>query len=395
MNRVILHIDMDAFFAQIEQVKNPSLRGKPVVVGGEAGNRGVVSTCSYEAREYGIHSAMSSAQARKLCPHAIFIGGNLNGYVYISAQILNILHRFSPLVEPTSIDEAYLDITDSMHLYDGPIKLAQAIKQEIMKEVELTCSIGIAENKLLAKTASDMNKPDGLTTLWKWELNDKFFPLHIRKLRGVGPQTEKVLAKWDIKTIGDLTAIPEKKMEKHFGKYGVHLGKISRGIDDNPVLAGADIPDEKSMSHEHTLGEDTTDLELLRSLMVTLADKVVTRMKKGGILARTIRLRLRYADFTTITREITLPVCTDDATTIFNTAYNLIPKDEVARRKVRLLGVGVTKLVQAEIEGQTDLFGDKVSSKRKKCSDVVEGIRDKYGRFSIVRATTLPYRWHR
>jgi len=174
MNRVILHIDMDAFFAQIEQVKNPSLRGKPVVVGGEAGNRGVVSTCSYEAREYGIHSAMSSAQARKLCPHAIFIGGNLNGYVYISAQILNILHRFSPIVEPTSIDEAYLDITGCMHLYDGPIKLARAIKQEIMKEVELTCSIGIAENKLLAKTASDMNKPDGLTTLWTWELNDKY-----------------------------------------------------------------------------------------------------------------------------------------------------------------------------------------------------------------------------
>jgi len=393
MKRVILHIDMDAFFAQVEQVKNPALRGKPVIVGGEAGKRGVVSTCSYEARKYGIHSAMSSAQARKLCPHAIFIGGNLNIYVYVSAQILNILNKFSPIVEPTSIDEAFLDITHSLQLFESAIELAKELKKNIKDDLQLTCSTGIAENKLLAKTASDMNKPDGLTTLWKRELETKYYPLAIRKLRGVGPQTEKVLQKWGIRTIGDLASIPENKLVNELGKYGAHLGKIAKGIDESEVIPLDDIPDEKTMSHEHTLVEDTSDLIFLKSLLVTLADKVVTRMKRACLLARTVRLRLRYADFSTITREISLPLYTDSVDTIHNTAYNLIPFRDVFRKKVRLIGVGVTKLVKSGDDYQDDLFGDVADSKQKKSSEVVERIREKYGRFSVVRATSLPFRW--
>jgi DNA polymerase-4 len=393
MDRIILHLDMDAFFAQVEQVKNPALRGKPIIVGGEAGNRGVVATCSYEARKYGIHSAMSAAKAKQLCPHAIFLNGNLTNYVFISAQILDILQRYTPLVEPTSIDEAYLDVTESVHLYGSPEALARDIKNTILDTLKLTCTIGIAENKLLAKTASDFNKPDGLNTLWNHELEEKFYPLLIRKLRGVGPQTEKIFINWGIKTIRDLKDYSEKRLKQHFGLYGEHLSRISRGISDTPVCSIDDVPDEKSMSHEHTLYEDTSDLEFLKSLMITLADKVVVRMKKAQFIAKTVRLKLRYADFTTITREVTLHDFTDDVDTIYKIALGLIPLDKVKEKKVRLVGVGVTKLIESEELPQIDLFYEDSHSLKRKCGDVVEDIRDKFGKFSIVRASSLPYRW--
>lgn len=393
MGRIILHLDMDAFFAQVEQVKNPALKGKPIVVGGEAGNRGVVATCSYEARKYGIHSAMSAAKARQLCPHAIFLSGSLTNYVFISAQIMEILQGYTPIVEPTSIDEAYLDVTQSVHLYGSPEALGMDIKKQILEKLKLTCTIGIAENKLLAKTASDFNKPDGLNTLWDHELETKFYPLPIIKLRGVGPQTEKILLKWGIKTIRDLKDYPEKKMRQHFGLYGEHLSKIAKGLSDTPVCSLDDIPDEKSMSHEHTLYEDTSDLEFLKSLLITLADKVVVRMKKANFIGKTVRLKLRYADFTTITREVTLHDFTDEVETIYKTALGLIPIDEVIKNKVRLIGVGVTKLIESEDLPQIDLFDDDFHARRRKCGEVVEDIRDKFGKFSIVRASSLPYRW--
>jgi DNA polymerase-4 len=393
MSRIILHLDMDAFFAQVEQVKNPALRGKPIIVGGEAGNRGVVATCSYEARKYGIHSAMSAAKAKQLCPHAIFLSGNLTNYVFISAQILDILQRYTPLVEPTSIDEAYLDITDSVHLYGSPEALARDIKNTILDTLKLTCTIGIAENKLLAKTASDFNKPDGLNTLWNHELEEKFYPLHIRKLRGVGPQTEKFFIEWGIKTIRDLKEYSEKRLKQHFGLYGEHLNRIASGISDTPVCSLDDVPEEKSMSHEHTLYEDTSDIEFLKSLLITLTDKVVVRMKKALFIAKTVRLKLRYSDFTTITREVTLHDFTDEVDTIYKTALGLIPLDKVIEKKVRLIGVGVTKLIESEELPQIDLFEDDSHFRRRKCGDVVEDIRDKFGKFSIVRASSLPYRW--
>jgi DNA polymerase IV len=393
MQRIILHIDMDAFFAQVEQAKNPALRGKPVVIGGSVGSRGVVSTCSYEARKYGIHSAMSAARAHQLCPHAIFIGGNLTSYAYISAQILKILYQFTPIVEPSSIDEAYLDITESVHLFDSPEDLAMRLKQRIKDVLQLTCSVGIASNKLLAKTASDMNKPDGMTTLWEGELDEKFFPLHIRKLRGVGPATEKALSKWGIKTIADLAVIPQKKMEQTFGTYGVHLHKISNGISDSPVVAQDQSPNEKSISHEHTLYEDTSDLDFLRALLLTLADKVVVRMKRGGFMARTIRLKLRFSDFTTITREETISELTNDLETILETAWKSIPTIDVKERRIRLIGVGVTGLLKTGEKPQLDLFESKKEDKKKKCGDIVEGIRNKHGKYSIMRAGSLPFRW--
>jgi DNA polymerase-4 len=393
MKRVILHIDMDAFFAQVEQVKNPALRGKPIIVGGDAGHRGVVATCSYEARKYGIHSAMSSAEARRRCPHAIFVGGNLTNYVYISAQIQDIMNDYTPLVEPTSIDEAYLDITESYHLYGTPENLAQDLKDSIKKRLQLTCTVGIAENKLLAKTASDMNKPDGLNTLWMSELEEKFLPMEIRKLRGVGPQTEKALKKLGINTIRDLKDYPEKKLRQYFGLHGEHLNKMAHGLSDTPVHSFEEMEDEKSMSHEHTLYEDTSDLIFLKSLMITLTDKVVVRLKKAQFLAKTVRLKIRYSDFSTITREVTLNRMTDDFNIIYKTALSLLPEDDVISKKVRLVGVGVTKLHEALNTPQIELFEEGSISKKRKCGDVVEDIRDKFGKFSIVRASSLPYRW--
>ncbi|MBD3216980.1 MAG: DNA polymerase IV [candidate division Zixibacteria bacterium] len=393
MKRVILHIDMDAFFAQVEQVKNPALRGKPIIVGGDAGHRGVVATCSYEARKYGIHSAMSSAEARRRCPHAIFVGGNLTNYVYISAQIQDIMNDYTPIVEPTSIDEAYLDITESYHLYGTPEKLAQDLKDNIKKRLQLTCTVGIAENKLLAKTASDMNKPDGLNTLWMNELEEKFFPMEIRKLRGVGPQTEKALKRLGINTLRDLKDYPEKKLSQNFGLHGEHLSKMAHGLSDTPVHSFEEMEDEKSMSHEHTLYEDTSDLIFLKSLMITLTDKVVARLKKAQFLAKTVRLKIRYSDFSTITREVTLNSMTDDVNTIYKTALTLLPVDDVVSNKVRLVGVGVTKLHEAVETPQIELFEESSISKKGKSGDVVEDIRDKFGKFSIVRASSLPYRW--
>lgn len=383
---------MDAFFAQIEQLKNPALRGKPLIVGGAIGNRGVVATCSYEARKFGIHSAMSAAKARRLCPHAIFIGGNLTSYVYYSTRIIDILHKFSPIVEPTSIDEAYIDITESLNLYRSAVEIAQAIKDQIYDTLCLTCSIGVAENKLLAKTASDMNKPDGLTTLWSHELEEKFFPMPVRKLRGVGPQTEKVLVEWGIRTIADLKDYPPKKLKQKFGVYGEHLHKIASGRSDAQVVAWDDIADEKSMSHEHTLYEDSSDIDFLKSLMLTLTDKVVIRLKRDGFLAKTVRIRLRYSDFTTLTREITLPELIDDVESIYSTALSLFEKNWDRNSPVRLIGVGVTNLHKYAENPQIDLFNENMRRKKRDCGDVVESIRDKFGKYSIMRAGSLPFR---
>ena len=395
MSRIIFHLDMDAFFAQIEQVKNPALRGKPVVVGGAAGKRGVVSTCSYEAREYGIHSAMSSARARQLCPHAIFLSGNLTSYTYYSARIQQILRTFTSHIQPTSVDEAYLDVTDTVHLYGCPCAMAQAIKDAIREQVGLTCTIGISVNKLLAKTASDMNKPDGLTTLWESELEEKYLPLPIRKLRGVGPQTEKALHKLGIMTIRDLAGADEKLLKKRFGIYGELLIKKANGKSSDEVLADDDQPEEKSISNEHTLFEDTSDPDTIRSILLALSEKVARRMRKAGFFARTIRLKMRYADFTTFTREVSHSEMTNDSDVIFHTAYDLIPMPEALKNRVRLIGVGVTKLYKSDLRPQIDLFNENASEKQEKCGQAVQGIREKYGKHSIIKAGSLRLGWKR
>lgn len=393
MSAVILHIDMDAFFAQIEQVANPELRGKPVIVGGDFFGRGVVATCSYEARKYGIHSAMPASKARKLCPHAIFVNGHYSSYTYISSRIIQILLRFTPLVEATSIDEAYLDISDSLNLYGEPIEIARKIKEAIFRELQLTCSIGISENRLLAKTASDFDKPDGLTTLYKHEIEGKFFPLAIRKLRGVGPQTEEVLNKWGIKTIRDLADFPQDRLEQTFGIHGVQLKKKALGQSSSHVTPIEEAQDEKSISNEHTLHEDSSDLVFVRSLLMTLSDKVASRMKKAGFLAKTIRLKLRFSNFKTITREKTLDKYSDNPETIFRITSYLIPEERAKQEKIRLVGAGVTNLKKIADSPQYDLFGQNAISRRSTANNTVEEIRKKHGRFSIVRAVSLPFKW--
>jgi DNA polymerase-4 len=306
---------------------------------------------------------------------------------------MEFLLKFTPIMEPTSIDEAYLDITLSQNLYGGPVQTARKIKDVIIDKLGLTCSIGISENKLLAKTASDMNKPDGLTTLYKSELEEKFFPLKIRKLRGVGPQTEEVLHKWGIYTIRDLAQYPQDKLEKTFGVYGIQLNQKARGEDDSPVVPIEDAPEEKSISNEHTLHEDSSDLMFVRSLLMTLSDKVASRMKKAGFRARTVRLKLRYSDFKTITREKTLEKYTDNPETIYAVTSSLIPEKDAISKQVRLIGAGVTNLKKISESPQYDLFGDAEVSRRSAANNTVEKIRDKHGRFSIVRAVSLPFRW--
>jgi DNA polymerase-4 len=399
---IIMHIDMDAFFAAVEIRNNPGLKGKPVIVGGGVGQRGVVSTCSYEARKYGVRSGMSSGEAKRLCPQGIFISTGLQGYVYASACLQKIFGRYSPVVEPFSVDEAILDITGTEKLYGSPEMLVKALKKEVRETMGLTCSVGIAPSKYLAKLASGMNKPDGITIMGHLEFKEIFFPKPVDALWGVGESTKQALNHRGIFTVGDLAATDSQLLKHIFGKSGENLSIMSRGTDDSEVFRYRDMPHDKSMSHETTVGEDIQDPTIIKATVLWLADKVARRMRKGGYIGRTISVKVRASDFTTITRSHSIAYPTDRCDIIFQHAIRLVPKEYGMKYRVRLLGVRVSQLKkirdfgeydkavrEVNDNGQMELDINEEREEVGKLTEAVDSIRDKFGEKSIWLAGTM------
>jgi DNA polymerase-4 len=383
----VLHVDMDAFFAALEENKNPHLRGKPIVVGGSPTGRGVVSTASYATRQFGIHSGMSAAEALRLCPHAVFVGSELQQYTYVSAELINIYHTFSPKVETTSVDEAFLDITGCGHLFGSEEGLGQALKNTIHEKLGLTCSVGIASTKVMAKLASSVFKPDGLTVLDRQGIEQFVYPLPVDKLWGIGPATLKVLEEMGIHTIEDLATFPLEKLQQRFGKCGYALGKIARGEEDSAVLGAHELPLDKSMSHERTLSRDVADPDIQKATLHYLSDKVARRMRRHKYEGRTITLKLRWADFTTITRAISFSHYTDDTMFIYKIVRGIwISAVRGTHKKVRLLGVAVSHLRHTTTQPQLGLFDARAGRKFKPTDPTVDQLRNKFGESVILRA---------
>ncbi len=348
MGRLILHIDMDAFFASVELLRHPELRGRPVVVGGSGDpmQRGVVSTASYEARTFGIHSAMPLRTAYHLCPQAVFLPVDYRTYEKESKKIQALLREFSPQIENLGIDEAFLDISS---LQQSPEKLAREIKACILEETGLACSIGIAPNKLLAKLASDMDKPDGLTILSEQDVPSRVWPLPVRKLWGVGPKTEERLLALGVATIGDLAGLPLATLVARFGRaHGAYLHQAARGIDKSPLVTSRE---PKSFSRETTFQRDIRNPAVLAQVMARLVGDVAARLKRQGYRGRTVTVKLRYADFDTHLHAITLDRRSDDPAIIGQAARRCLARFPLEKR-VRLIGVRVSGLARTSHRGK-------------------------------------------
>lgn len=345
--RRILHLDMDAFFAAVEQKRRPELVGKPVVIGGggDPTQRGVVSTASYEARKFGVHSAMPLRTAHKLCPHAVFLPVDYGEYSRVSRQVKEVLREFSPVMEDVGIDEAFLDISGVDRSAE---ELAADIKKRIMEATGLTCSIGIGPNKLLAKIASDMQKPDGLTVITEDNVAERIWPLSVRKLWGVGPKTEASLGEVGITTIGALAAQPLERLIELFGNsYGTYLYEASRGRDEGPLVTHWE---PKSVSRETTFQHDLANWQEIARNLAELARDVAQDMRSSGLKGRNVTVKVRFSDFVTMTRALTLPDYTDSTEEIRRAAFQCLGRFEL-KKKVRLIGVRVQRLRQQEEGG--------------------------------------------
>ena len=350
--RRILHCDMDAFYAAIHIRDDPSLEGKPVVVGGDPAGRGVVAAANYESRKYGIHSAMPAAQARRLCPETIFLRPDFRRYRDESKHIFDIYRDYTPIIQPLSLDEAFLDVSQHLGQFDSATALADDIRRRVREERQLTVSIGVAANKLVAKIASDFRKPDGLTVVRPHEVKAFLAPLPVRRLYGVGPAAERSLHEMGITTIGELRRLSIDRLMARFGTWGRVLYERVRGIDERPVHTQRG---RKSLSTERTFAENVNDIEEIDRILGTMAEEVAAGLQKRQLAASTITIKVRYPDFTTPTRSLTLPVPTSDAATIAASARELVRRTDAAKRSVRLLGVGASKLVPGEL-GQMALF---------------------------------------
>ena len=382
--RTIMHIDLDAFFVSVEQVSNPELRGKPVVVGGKPGSRGVVATASYEARAFGLHSAMPLSTAVRLCPQAIFMEGNYHHYAEVSKKFMAILADFSPFLEPMGLDEAYMDVTGFESLHGSIRQMAVKIKQQVEDELGIVASIGIASCKVVAKVASDESKPDGLIEVPPGEEATFLAPLAIRKLPGVGKKTEQVLISLGIRTIGQLARMPANALKSCFGVFGDVLHRHANGIDYSPVTPPGEA---KSISRETTFGEDTHDIVFLSATLRYQAERVGADLRELGKQAKCVSIKVRYADFMTITHQRTLPQPTDVDQTIFLTGNDLLQKAVTDNRlAIRLIGIGVSNL--SEPGKQLSLM-DTNEQRVEKLNHAVDRIRDKYGFTAIQTGRTM------
>ncbi len=387
--RTIFHVDMDAFFVSVEELFDSSLKGKAVVVGGQRGERGVVAAASYEARKFGVHSAMPLRTAEKLCPHAIFVNGHRERYIEYSQAVHRILTSFSPAVEMASIDEAYIDMTGTERLHGPPLRAADTLHGRIKSETKLNCSIGIGGSRLMAKISSAKAKPHGL--LWAISGHEKTFlaPLDVRDIPGVGKVTEKNLQNFGIRYIGDFSRYDEAFLEEHFGKWGLALAGKSRGEDaggwfDSEV--GADS-EPKSISHEHTYNQDTADVAKIEATLMRLSEMVGRRLREADLSARTIQLKLRYKDFTTITRAQTLPAATQLDTEIFEQIRRLFHKNWRKFSEVRLLGVQAAAF--DEDNAQADLLDQGRRQRWRNAMLAVDRMRDKFGESSVSLAAGI------
>jgi len=382
--RTILHIDLDSFFVSVEQVLNPQLKSKPVVVGGKPDRRGVVATASYEARAFGLHSGMPLVTAARLCPEVIFIEGNFVRYREFSRKFMAILNDFSPFIEPIGIDEAYLDVTGFESIHGSIRQMAEKIKQRIRNELGLCASIGIASCKVVAKVASDLSKPDGLIEVATGEERDFLALLPVEKLPGVGKQAVKVIKGLGIHTIGGLSQTPPYTLKSRLGTVGEMLHSFANGIDDRQVLPPGEA---KSISRETTFGEDTRDGSFLEATLWTQSEKVGADLRKAGKQAKCVTLKLRYADFSTITRSHTLRESVDTDRSIFETGIGLLEKAlAMERQSVRLIGIGVSNLV--ETSQQATLFTPS-TQKLKELNKTIDRIRDRYGFDAIQTGRTM------
>jgi DNA polymerase-4 len=391
--RYILHLDVDAFFASVEEILDPSLKGKPLIVGARPEQRGVVASASYAARAFGVHSAMPTAQALRLCPQAIVIPPRHKVYGEYSARMMAIVSEYSSLVEPLSLDEAFLDVTGCEARWgpsassgpDSPEELARRLQKRLEVELGLSTSIGLASNKLVAKIASGLEKPRGFVVVPQGREAEFLAPLPVERLWGVGEVTARSLHEMGVFTIGQLAGLPVAQLEARFGRRGRDLHQHARGIDDSPVVAERE---EKSLSREVTFAEDIGDEQVLRKILLSLSEDVARQLRKRGLRGRTVKLKLRYADFKTLTRQVTMEAPTDLEQVIFNQAARLLERAWDRRKKVRLIGVGVSKFESEE--RQLSLFegmGEGKVEKLRRLSQTVDRIREKYGEEAIRRAS--------
>jgi len=378
MARCIFHIDLDAFFVSVEQVLNPELKGKPVIVGGDPERRGVVASASYEARPFGIHAGMPSSKARRLCPQAIFIRSHFSLYKDASAKFMNILGDFSPYIEPLGFEEAYLDVTGCEEPYGSPRQLALAIKERIHKELKITGSVGIATCKVVAKIASDLCKPDGLLEIAPGEEQAFLNPLPVAKLPGVGKKTEQSLKEMGVTTIGELASLPLDTIKRQFGATGAVIHSYARGIDDREVEAPGEA---KSISQQLTFARDTLDRNFLEANLHNLCQEVCQELRSQNKRARCVAIRLRYADFKTITRQVILKEASDVTQVIFATAQQLLSKALVQQEKpIRLIGIRISSLVG---EGKQLPMFNSGTEKPEHLDKAIDKIRSKYGSTAI------------
>jgi DNA polymerase-4 len=379
-DRIILHIDMDAFFISVEQRDNPSLRRKPAAVCGSL-SRSVVTSATYEARPYGIRAGMSIQEAKRRCPQLILVEGNHSKYTETAARIFSILKEYTPLVEVASIDEAYLDITQSMLLFQSPLLIAQSIKDQILEKELLTCSIGVAPNKLLAKLGSRLKKPDGLVVIRKEEAEEVLKDLPVSKLNGIGPKLTEELNSIGIFTCGQLGKFPVSVLVKRFGVIGERLHEMGLGLDDSLVVPFDEEEEAKSISHSVTLEEDTSDPNRLRKVLLQLSERVSRRMRKEGFYGKRIVLTIRYSDFFTFSKQKTFSKWMNSGNEIFQHAFEIF--ESIPHPKpIRLLGVGVSLLKK---EGcQLDLFEKK--DKKDNLLQAMDRVNERFGDWTLTWA---------
>jgi DNA polymerase-4 len=381
---MILHVDMDAFYASVEQLDNPRLKGRCVIVGG-TGGRGVVSAASYEARAFGVRSAMPIFQARQRCPQGVFIQPRMDRYREVSAEVMAVLQEFSPLVEQVSIDEAFMDLSGTERLHGPPDEVGRTLKKQILESVRLTCSVGVAPNRFLAKIASDYKKPDGLTVIHPDQVADFIDRLPIGKVPGIGPKTQPKVAEFGIRFLGDIRKFPEPTLASIFGSYGRRLLELSRGIDPTPVTPDAPA---KSVSSECTLEEDTREKSALTRCLLEQAEEVAAGLRSEGVKARTVVLKIKHADFRLCTRRTTFTLPTQSSKELYRQALRLLEEYRITQ-KIRLIGLGATGFVPADAPRQQELFAGEERSREgwEKVDRTVETIKSKFGDKVIQRAT--------
>lgn len=383
---MILHVDMDAFYASVEERDRPELVGKPLIVGGTPQGRGVVAAANYAVRKFGVHSAMPTSRALRLCPQAILLPPRLDYYAQISEQIREILFRYTPLVEPLSLDEAFLDVTGSEDLFGPSVGIGRRIQREIRESTRLVASVGVAPNKFLAKIASDLEKPNGFVVVDPAGVQDFLDPLPVGRLWGVGRVTGQTLEQLGVRTIRQVRETPLAVLQQHFGKSGEHLWQLAQGIDARHV-----VPDReaKSISHETTFAVDLDDREALRAWLLELTEQVGRRLRQHNLFGRTVDLKVRFADFHTISRSKTLAAPSNITEEIWRTAAELLEGClSSGELRIRLLGVGMSGFDSPRQVQQT-LFADEERQKLTQLDEVADQIRDRFGSSALHRASGL------